>query len=286
MHKKVNGKGWALLTGACLVGLASRAEAKLQTQFVEYKEGDTVLQGYLAYDDAINPSGSATNASPATNTKKPGVLVIHAWTGLGEYVQKRAEQLAGMGYVAFAPDIYGKGVRPANPKDAGATASIYRNDRALLRRRAQAGLKVLQEQPNVDSNRIAAMGYCFGGGAALELARSAAPIVGAVSFHGNLDTPNPEDAKNIKGKVLVLHGAVDPHVPPTQVAAFVEEMENAKIDYQIVAYGGAVHSFTEPAAGNDPSDGSAYDAAADRRSWQAMHDFFSEIFALPAKNAG
>jgi dienelactone hydrolase len=269
MQKVKAGKGLLWMLGVCALSLATRAEAAVQTRWVEYKEGDTILQGYLAYDDA----------APQAAAKKPGVLVIHEWTGLGEYVQKRAEQLAALGYVAFAADIYGKGVRPQTPQAAGAEASKYRTNRALLRRRAQAGLKVLQDQQNVDANRIAAIGYCFGGGAALELARSGAPVAGVVSFHGNLDTPNPQDAQNIKGKVLVLHGAIDPAVPPAQVAAFHEEMEKAKVDYQIVAYGGAVHAFTNPAAGNDATKTSAYNEKADRRSWAAMRQFFDEIFA-------
>ena len=147
-----------------------------------------------------------------------------------------------------------------------------------MRRRARAGLDVLLKQELTDSARVAAIGYCFGGGAALELARSGAPLAGVVSFHGNLDTPNPADARNIKGKILVCDGGDDPHVPPEQVIAFQKEMRDADVDWQINIYGGAVHAFTNPAAGNDPSSGAAYNAEADRRSWQAMKDFFSEIF--------
>lgn len=241
------------------------ALAVLRTQVVEYKQGDTVLEGYLAYDDAIT-------------TRRPGVMVVHEWTGIGDYVKKRTEQLAQMGYVAFAADIYGKGIRPSNPKEAGAQAAIYRGNRPLLRDRANAGLAVLQKNPLVDANRIAAIGYCFGGGTVLELARSGAPVAGVVSFHGNLDTPNPADAKNIKGKVLVLHGAIDPYVPPAQVAAFEKEMNEAGVDWQLISYGGVVHSFTNPEAGNDKSKGAAYDALADRRSFAAMKVFFDELF--------
>ncbi|MDX2244327.1 MAG: dienelactone hydrolase family protein [Leptolyngbyaceae cyanobacterium bins.302] len=241
------------------------AFAALKTQLVEYKQGDTVLEGYLAYDDAIT-------------TKRPAVMVVHAWMGVDDYVKKRAEQLAQMGYVAFAADIYGKGIRPDNPKDAGAQAGIYRENRQLMRDRARAGLAVLQNNPQVDAKRIAAIGYCFGGGVVLELARSGAPVAGVVSFHGNLDTPNPADAKNIKGKVLVLHGAIDPLVPAAQVDAFEKEMNNANVDWQLVSYGGAVHSFTMPKAGSDKSKGAAYDATADRRSFAAMKQFFEEIF--------
>jgi dienelactone hydrolase len=137
---------------------------------------------------------------------------------------------------------------------------------------------VLQQNPLTDSNRIAAIGYCFGGGTVLELARSGANIAGVVSFHGNLDTPNPSDAKAIKAKVLVLHGANDPYVPAEQVAAFESEMRQADVDWQLMAYGGVVHSFTNPEAGNDPSKGVAYNEAADKRSWAAMKQFFAEIF--------
>lgn len=246
-----------------MVPLAVLAEVK--TQVVEYKHGNTVLEGYLAYDDAVQG-------------KRPGVLVVHEWTGLGDYVKRRAEQLAKLGYVAFAIDMYGKGIRPTNPKDAAAQATIYRSNRPLMRDRANAGLAVLQQNSLTDPNRIAAIGYCFGGGTVLELARSGAPVVGVVSFHGNLDTPNPADARNIKGKVLVLHGASDPYVPPAQVQAFEKEMTDAGVDWQLISYGGVVHSFTNPDAGNDKSKGAAYDAAADKRSFAAMRQFFAEIF--------
>lgn len=254
---------WML--GAVAV-LSASAHAAIQTRTVEYKQGDTVLEGYLAYDDAIEG-------------KRPGVLVVHAWMGLSEYEQSRARQLAALGYVAFAADIYGKGVRPQNPQEAGQQAGKFRADRALLRARAVAGLQVLAAQPNVEADKIAAIGYCFGGGTALELARSGAKVAGTVSFHGNLDTPNPDDAKNIIGKVLVLHGAEDPHVSDEQLLNFQQEMRDAKVNYQINAYGGAVHAFSDPGAGDDPGKGAAYNAQADKRSWQAMKDFFAEIFA-------
>ncbi len=243
------------------------AYAEVRTQVVEYKHGNKVLEGYLAYDDEVKG-------------KRPGVMIVHEWTGLEPYVQKRAEQLAQLGYVAFAIDMYGKGIRPKNDREAAAQAKIYRSDRKLMRDRATAGLRVLQQNQLTDPQRIAAIGYCFGGGTALELARSGANVAGVVSFHGNLDTPNPSDAKNIKGKVLVLHGANDPLVPPEQVLAFAEEMNQAKVDWQLVAYGGAVHSFTNPESGNDPSKGVAYNQAADKRSFAAMQQFFAEIFQL------
>jgi len=249
-----------------LIGvLAVTANAKIHTEVVEYKHGNVILEGYLAYDDAVT-------------TKRPGVLIIHEWTGLGDYVKTRAKELAELGYVVFALDMYGKGVRPQNTQEAAAQAKIYRDDRSLMKARANAGLEVLKKQKLIDPSKIAAIGYCFGGGSALELARSGADIAGVVSFHGNLDTPNPEDAKNIKAKVLICHGGADPYVPREQVEAFEDEMQNAGVDWQLNVYGGAVHSFTNPSSGNDPSAGVAYNEKADKRSWQAMKDFFTEIF--------
>jgi dienelactone hydrolase len=242
------------------------AQAALKTEIVEYKEGDTVLEGYLAYD------GSLTG-------KRPGVLVVHEWNGLGDYVKQRTDQLARLGYVAFAADIYGKAVRPKTPQESGAEAGKYKANRTLLRSRAKAGLEALKSNPNVDPARIAAIGYCFGGTTVLELARSGADVAGVVSFHGGLDTPAPGDAKNIRCKVLVLNGADDPHAPAEQVAAFQDEMRNAGVDWQVISFGGAVHGFTNPANGNDNSKGVAYNAKADQRSWEAMKTFFAEIFA-------
>jgi dienelactone hydrolase len=238
------------------------AHATVKTETVEYKHGDQILEGYLAYDDA--------------NGKRPGVLVVHEWMGLNEYAKKRARQLAELGYVAFAADIYGKGIRPANQKEAGEQASIYKKDRNLMRERAKAGLEVLKKQDVTDDSKLAAIGYCFGGTTVLELARSGADVQGVVSFHGGLDTPKPEDAKNIKGKVLALHGADDPFVTAKEVQAFEREMREAKVDWQLVSYGGAVHAFTNPDAGKDVSKGAAYDEKADKRSWEAMQAFLRE----------
>jgi dienelactone hydrolase len=239
--------------------------ASVKTRTVEYKDGNTVLEGFLAYNDSIKE-------------KMPAVIIVHEWTGIGPYVKKRAKQIADLGYAAFAIDIYGKGIRPTNAEDAAKEAAIYRNDRPLMRRRALAGLEQVKEFPFVDTNRIAAIGYCFGGGVVLEMARSGADLKGVVSFHGNLDTPNPEDTKSIKAKILVLHGADDPIVPMAQVLAFEKEMRAAKADWQLNIYGNAVHSFTNPDSGNDPSKGVAYNKQADQRSWDAMKLFLKEIF--------
>ena len=247
------------------VVIQNSSEAAMVTKNIEYRDGNTVLEGYIAYDDAIKG-------------KFPAVLIVHEWTGIGPYVKKRAEQIAGLGYGGFAIDIYGKGVRPADTNEAAKQAAIYRGDRPLMRRRAIAGLEEARKFPFVDPNRIAIMGYCFGGGVALELARSGADLKGAVSFHGNLDTPRPEDANNIKAKVLVMHGANDPYVPQEQVTAFENQMRNTKVDWQMIIFGNAVHGFTNPDNGSDPSKGAAYNKEADMRSWQATRAFFNEIF--------
>lgn len=251
---------------AALGLLVTTARAEIVTRTVEYKQGDTVLEGFLAYEAG----------GPA---RKPGVLVVHDWLGVSADTRKRAEQLARMGFVAFAADVYGKGVRPASGKEAAPLAGKYKADRALLRARVMAGFDELARQPNVDPARIAAIGYCFGGTTVLELARAGAKVVGVVSFHGGLDSPNPADGKNIKGKVLALHGADDPFVSEADLKAFEQELRSNGVDWQLVKYGGAVHSFTIVGAGNDNSKGAAYNAAADRRSWKAMEDFFAEIFA-------
>lgn len=241
------------------------AKAQLHTEPVAYKQGDTTLEGWLAYDTSIKG-------------KRPGVLIVHQWKGLTDYEKKRAEMLAKLGYNVFALDIYGKGVRPTNPKDAGAEAGKYKSDRALLRARAQAGLSILKNHELTDPKRVAAIGYCFGGTTVIELARSGADIAGVVSFHGGLDSPKPEDGKNIKCKVLALHGADDPFVPAKDLDAFEAEMKQAGVDYQLIKYKGAVHSFTDWNAGNDNSKGAAYNKEADAQSWEAMKQFFAKIF--------
>jgi len=246
--------------------LSTSAYARIQTKAIEYKDGDAVLEGYLVYDDAIKGN-------------VPGVLVVHEWMGLGAYEKGRAEQLAALGYVAFAADIYGKGIRPKDGKEAAEFAGKYRgSDRTVLRSRVNAALAVLKKQPMVDPTKTAAIGYCFGGTTVLELARSGADVAGIVSFHGGLATPNPADAKNIKGKVLALHGGDDPFVKIEEVIAFQDEMRKAGVDWQFVSYGNAVHSFSNSAAGNDNSKGAAYNEKADKRSWVAMKTFFKEIF--------
>jgi dienelactone hydrolase len=247
------------------LGAALTAQAQIHTETIEYKQGDTDLEGYLAYDASIKGT-------------RPGVLIVHQWKGLTDYEKKRAGMLAQLGYNVFALDIYGKGIRPQSSQAAGAQAGKYKSNRDLLRARAQAGLAVLQKHELTDPKHVAAIGYCFGGTAVIELARSGADIAGVVSFHGGLDSPHPEDGKNIKCKVLALHGADDPNVPAKDLAAFEDEMRQAKVDWQLVKYGGAVHSFTDWNAGDKPGQGAAYNEKADRRSWAAMKQFFAEIF--------
>ena len=244
---------------------ALNAKGEIVSKPVEYKQGDTVLEGLSVYDDAIQG-------------KRPAVLVVHQWKGLGDYEKKRAEMLARLGYNVLAADIYGKGIRPQTPQAAGAEAGKYKNDPALLRARVRAASEVLARHELTDPKRMAAIGYCFGGTAVLELARSGADIAGVVSFHGGLSTPSPADGKNIKAKVLALHGADDPHVSPKEVAAFEDEMRQGGVDWQLIAYGGAVHAFTDWNAGTDNSKGAAYNERADRRSWEAMKQFFAELF--------
>ena len=236
----------------------------IKKEKTEYRHADAVLEGYLAYDDALKG-------------KLPGVIIVHDWWGVGPYVKKRAEQIAGLGYVAFVVDMYGKDMRPKTNEEASKLVGPFRADRHLMRSRVGAGLDELKKRDFADPARLSAIGYCFGGGTVLELARSGADIQGVVSFHGNLDTPHPQDAANIKAKVLVCHGADDPLVPPAQVAAFEDEMRKGLVDWQMITYGGAMHSFTNPGA-HDPAHGLDYNAAADKRSWEAMKLFFSEIF--------
>jgi dienelactone hydrolase len=233
---------------------------------VAYKDGEQELEGYLAYDSS-------------RTGKLPGVLVVHEWWGLTDYPKRRARQLAQLGYVAFAADIYGKGVLATTADAAGKFAGTYRADRDLMRRRVNAALAVLKADPRVDSTRVAAIGYCFGGTCVLELVRGGADLAGVGSFHGLLDTPHPEATPKPKAAILVCHGAADPYVSPESLTAFCKEMNRCDADWQLTMYGEAVHSFTNPDSGGDPSKGVAYNAQADQRSWADMARFFDRIFA-------
>lgn len=234
---------------------------------VEYTSGGETMEGYLA-----QPSTKRLN--------NPAVLIVHDWMGPSDDVRKKADEMAEMGYVAFAMDVYGKNLRPKTPKEAGAAAGRFKKNTKLFRQRMADALEVLKKHPTVNPEAIVAFGYCFGGTGVLELARAGADVKGVVSFHGGLSTPKPADAANIKGKVLVLHGAIDPMVPVSEVNAFQKAMDKAKVDYQLIAYAGAVHAFTKKAAGSDPKTGAAYHEAADRRSWEHFRLFLNEVAPL------
>jgi dienelactone hydrolase len=244
----------------------STAHAALVEKPVTYKQGDATLEGFHVYDDSV--SG-----------KRPGILVVHQWTGLSDYEKRRSRMLAEMGYNVLAADIYGQGIRP-QPPEAGKEAGKYKADRALYRARLISALDLLKADERTDPQKIAAIGYCFGGTGVLEIARSGTDIAGVVSFHGGLDVSPGMAAESgkIPAKILVLHGAADPYVPAEQLAAFQKEMTDAKANWEIVFYSDAVHSFTHPEAGTDPSKGAAYNEQADRRSWVAMQSFFTELF--------
>lgn len=256
------------ITSALLLGLVITASlhAEVRTQTIEYSDGDVTLEGFVAWD------------SSAETGDRPGVLVVHQWMGLTDYERRRCRQLAELGYVAFALDIYGKDRRPTDRQQAAERADIYKQDRELYRRRLTLGLQQLRKQDDVADDQIAAIGYCFGGTGVLELARSGAEIDGVVSFHGGLDSPSPQDGENIQAKVLICHGADDPFVPKEDIQAMLAEFNAANVNWQMNIYSNAVHAFTQPMAGNDNSAGAAYNAQADRRSWQAMQLFFDELF--------
>jgi dienelactone hydrolase len=234
-------------------------------QPLTYADGATKLAGYVARPAEVQG-------------KVPGVVVVHQWMGLTDHERKVTDDLAKLGYVALAADIYGEGVHPKDTGEAGKLAMTYKGDRALYRRRIAAAIETLKAQKGVDATRLAVIGFCFGGTGALEAARAGLPVKGVVSFHGGLDVPAGYKPEPISAKVLVCHGADDPFVPAKDVAAFQDEMRQAKADYVFVAYAGAVHAFTQKEAGNDNSKGAAYNEAAQRRSWQHMKDFFKEIF--------
>ncbi len=273
--------GYALLAAAAMAATGSgAASAAVRTEKVEYRIDGKPYVGTLAYDDASTaPAGRA------------GVLVLPEWWGSNEYAQGRARQLAGLGYVALAADLYGEGKITKDPGEAGQLAGALRGDRKELRKRAEAALETLKKQPQVDPGRVAAIGYCFGGTAALELARAGAPIRTAVSFHGSLDFPEPPRPDARKVPVLVLHGADDPMVPQEQVDKFLAEMKAAGVHVDFQAYPGAVHAFSNPDAdGKIP--GVKYDAEADRMSWEAMKNHLGKMLrernqiqeAAPASN--
>lgn len=255
-----------LLIGILLISFGALAKTKIEK--IEYKDGATALEGAIVYDDQLVKK----------KKKLPGVVVVHDWLGVNDYVMMRARQLAEIGYVAFVADIYGKGIRPKDMKEAGTEASkLKAGDRKDMRSRALAAYENLKALPYVDAAKISAMGYCFGGTVALELGRQSLPLAGVISFHGGLSAVSPDDAGKIKTKLLILHGAIDPNVPAAEVATFQKELNDANVNYEIDIYSGAVHAFTVKSAGSDIKAGAAYNEQADRRSFIAMKNFLAEV---------
>jgi len=238
----------------------------MKTQDIAYRDGTLSLNGFLAFDET--QSG-----------KRPGVLITPEAFGLGEHAMERARMIAGLGYVAFAIDPYGDRKQFTTMEEVMAVAGPLMSDPAKLRARARAGLSTLTAQPQVDSTRLAAIGFCMGGTTSLELARAGENLRGVVSFHGGLDTAAPAAPGGIKARVLVCHCADDPMIPAAKVVAFEEEMRKAKADWQVIVYGNTVHSFTNPAADGTMNPGVRYNPNSDRRSWATMRAFLEECFA-------
>jgi dienelactone hydrolase len=260
-------KGFSVLI-TVILGVASASQAEIVGSEVTYRAGDTELRGYLAVDDTLKG-------------RRPGVLVVPEWWGLTDYVRRRARMLAGLGYTALAVDMYGEGRITGDPEEAARLAGELRGNIPLAKRRFMAALEVLRHQPTVDPEKIAAIGYCFGGGMVLEMARSGVNLSGVVSFHGGLATENPAKPGEVKARVLVLNGEDDPMVPPEQIAMFKHEMDAAGAHYQFVNYPGAKHAFTNPEADDYAKKFHlpiAYNSEADKKCWQEMKQFFGEIF--------
>src|SRR5580658_2788979 len=262
-----------MTTALALALAAGPVRASVVTKDVDYEQGGVKLRGFLAYDDAKVKDG-----------KLPGVLVVHEWWGLNDYVRNRAVQLANLGYVAFALDMYGTGVLAKDPQEAGQLAGQFKG-KSLMADRAQAGLDQLLATGLVDPAKVAAIGYCFGGSTVQALAYSGAPLAGIVSFHGGLIPASPEAAAKNKAKILICHGALDPSMKQSQIDDYLKSLNDGKVDYQFVQYAGAYHAFTNPdadkiAEANPGMKGFvAYSPTADHRSWADMRVFFKEIFA-------
>ena len=259
-------KKWGLLF---LVLVSSgMVNAAIVGKEVEYKAGGTLMKGYLAYDDAIK-------------TRRPGILVVHEWWGYNDYARRRARMLAELGYTAMAVDMYGDGKQADHPKDAGKFSKAVGGNIELAKARFEAALKLLNQQPTVDSKHNAAIGYCFGGGIVLQMARQGLDLDGVVSFHGSLGTQNPAEKGKVKAAVQVHNGADDPFVKPEQIVAFEQEMQAAGVDYTLTQYAHAKHSFTSPDAdkyGEKFNLPLAYNRQADEKSWESMQVFFKKIF--------
>ncbi len=254
-----------LLAAALLLGFVASSHAELRTESVRYKDADTMLKGYLVWDDAVEG-------------KRPGVIVIHEWWGLNDYARTRAEMLARLGYVAFAADMYGKDKVTEHADQASTWMKQISGNIEQWQRRALLGVELLRKHELVDHTRLAAIGYCFGGATAMQLAYSGAELNGVVSFHGSLPVPSEKQASNIRASVLVAHGDADSFIPAERIGRFKAALDGADVDWQMLIYGGARHGFTNPDAGRYGLDGVRYDEKADRRSWAAMQQFFHEIF--------
>jgi dienelactone hydrolase len=254
-----------ILWTAVVALVPSLAHAKVVTKTVTYKDAGTELKGFFAWDDA--KSG-----------KRPGILVVHEWWGLDEYAKMRAKKLAELGYVAFALDMYGEGKVTEHPKTAGQWAGMIRSNQKAWQQRGLAGLKVLKGHELVDSSKLAAIGYCFGGSTALQFAYSGADVKAVVTFHAALPTPTAEHAKQIKARIVVCHGAIDNFIGKEAIEKFQAALSKAKVDWEMIAYGGAVHSFTVPGADKRNIPGIAYNKNADERSWRQMRLVFGDVF--------
>lgn len=241
------------------------ARPNIQTREIEYRYGETPLKGFIAWDDA----------SPG---KRPGVLVVHEWWGLNQHARNQARRLAEAGYVGFALDMYGEGKIATHPEDAQAMVAEATKDPSVAMGRFNAALEQLKQDPHVDPEQIAAIGYCFGGAVALTMARAGADLDAVATFHGAMPTSPPVDSGTVKARLLVLAGAADPLVPPERVTAFADEMKAAGARIEVISYPGAQHSFTNPEADERGIDGLAYNAEADRRSWAALLEMLDEVF--------
>jgi dienelactone hydrolase len=254
-----------ILSMAAVSILVPSTRAAVQSKEVSYSHEGVNFKGHLAWDDSVQG-------------KRPAVLVVHEWWGLNDYARQRADKLAALGYVAFACDMYGEGKVTTHPEEAGQMAGEVRKNVKTWQGRAQAALKILQDHELVDAQKIAAIGYCFGGSTALELAYTGADLAAVVTFHGALPVPDSDQARAIKAKVLICHGARDGFIPEETIHKFRTALEDAKVDYEMDYYGGAVHSFTVPEAGKVGNPGMAYSPEADHRSWTSMLRLFNEVF--------